>query len=134
MASPGPDEIRIGASGVFRSVRSLAETIGGSTEDAFRMLEWFEVPTFDVRSGGQSYFSLYALEVAMMSVGLPKAMKETPELFRTNMELAGVLYGTLRREIIRERVKKMFSALTNNKRTGRPPKHERILDDSNQLH
>jgi hypothetical protein len=49
----------------------------------------------------------------MFALGMPKKIKESPDLLRVHQELAGVMYGTLTKEALRERVMALIKGLTS---------------------
>jgi hypothetical protein len=64
-------------------------------------------------TGDTEYVLTYAFESALFNLGMPKGIREKPDLCRVHQELAGVLYGTLTREALIERVKLLVSSLTS---------------------
>ena len=49
--------------------------------------------------------------MALFELGMPEAVKADRAWLTAHKELAGVLYGTLKKEVIRERVKELAKTL-----------------------
>lgn len=114
-----PDRIRIGASVTLLSVTGVAED-WGVTEKAIRtLLATLKLPLIKLPGGDKRYVSLFPLEQGLFELGMPEAFKGDRAYLRTLQELAGVLYGTLTREVIRERVKAMAKTLRDGRLTDR---------------
>jgi hypothetical protein len=106
-----PDRVHIGASVVLVSLSGLGKTLGIEEEHVRSLLGALEIPIIQIPGSDKRHFSLYALETALFQLGLPTYLKEAPGLGRVHQELAGVLYGTLKKEVVRERVHQLARAL-----------------------
>jgi hypothetical protein len=110
-----PDKLRCGASVVYMLLPSLARD-WGCTEEALRQfLGDFQIPIVKHCNGG-SYVSLFPLEAVLFYQGMPPGWSaDTAGLPTTYMELAGLLYGAVTRDVIVKRVKALVREM---KRTG----------------
>ena len=106
-----PDRIHIGASVILISLPGLANTMGVTTGDVEKWVDALQVPKLRVPGNEKLYCSLYPLESALFALGMPESFKGDRKLVLGCQELAGVLYGTLTREVIRERVKQLAKAV-----------------------
>lgn len=113
-----PDRIKVGAGVILVSLDGLARDWGVPEGGVEHLLGTFTIPVIKLPGGDKRYVSLYSLEDALFEAGLPETFKGDTVLVRTHHELAGVLYGTLSKEVIRERVK----ALAKSLRSGPPRK------------
>jgi hypothetical protein len=114
-----PHRIKVGAGVILLSVDGLAMDWGIPEDEVVRFLDFLEIPRMRFPSGEKRYVSLYPLETALFELGLPAAFKGDHVTVRTHQELAGVLYGTLSREVIVERVKALAKALSKGLTTPR---------------
>lgn len=89
------------------------------------LLSTFEIPLIKLPGGDKQYVSLWSLEIALFEAGLPAAAKGSQEAVRTIHESAGIVYGTLSREVIRERV----MALARSLRTVGPRSHHKKREE-----
>ena len=108
---PPPPFLKIGAGAHYTRLDIL-----GDTEAGVRSLcATFGLPLchFPGMSSDARYVLTYAFESAMFELGLPKKIKERPDLVRVHQELAGVLYGSLTKEALRERVLQLARTLTS---------------------
>lgn len=117
-----PDRIHIGAGVVFVSLCGLARDWGIEEKNVVRMMDKMELPRVIFDGGKKKYVSLYPMEDYFFHLGLPEAYKGDTLLVKAHHELAGVLYGTLTKEVIRQRVKYLAKQLrdkplTSNKNT-----------------
>jgi hypothetical protein len=106
-----PHRIKIGASVILVSLDGLAVDWGISMAGVETLLNLLEIPRIKMPEGDKRYVSLYPLETALFELGLPEAFKKDPSFVLAQQELCGVLYGTLSREVIRERCKTLTAAL-----------------------
>lgn len=116
-----PDRIKLGAGVILVSLSGLARDWGVPEEGVEHLLAAFTIPVITLPGGDKRYVSLYSLEEALFEAGLPETFKGDTLLVKAHHELAGVLYGTLTREVIRERV----VALANAFRAGPPRKYRK---------
>ena len=101
-----PDRINIGAAGVFISTVGLARAIGCTVDEADQLVAaTLRLKTIRFPGGSKRYVLLYALETALFELGFPDEVSKTERL--VHHELAGVLYGTLNKEMIHERVRQL---------------------------
>lgn len=105
-----PDRIKVGAGVILVSEDGLARDWGVSDLGMRKLLDSFGMPRIKPQgaAGGSKkrYVSLYALEHELFVAGLPEALKgERDMLTEAHHELAGLLYGTITKEVIRERVR-----------------------------
>lgn len=107
-----PHRIKVGSSVILVSLDGLAADWGIEEKHILRMLHQFGgIPLVTPMEGGKQYVNLYSLETALFEAGLPVAFKGDQTLVRTHQELCGVMYGTLSKEVIRERCKLLAAAL-----------------------
>jgi hypothetical protein len=107
------------------SVDGLAADWGISERAVLNMCGKWELPVITPEPAGRSYVSLYALERALFEVGVPQTLRGDSSLVRAHMELAGCLYGTITKELIRERCLELARALNKGparRKPGRPRK------------
>lgn len=117
--NPEPDELKIGAAGVFRTLCSLSENLGLPEEAVLKLLGTLKIPLIRFPGGTKRYFLLYALEAALFDLGLPSAMHEARQLHR---ESAGLLYGHVTKEVVRDRIRRLAKDMRKipAKKGGRP--------------
>lgn len=106
-----PHRIKVGAGLIMVSLDGLALDWGVPDKGILALLATFAIPLITIPGGDKQYVSLYSLETALFEAGLPTAFQGDQTLVRCHQELAGVLYGTLSKEVIRERCKSLASAL-----------------------
>ncbi len=126
---PPPPQFKLGAGAHYTRIDVLADMLGCSEKGIRSLFAIFEIPVCHFPGMADSYYVLtYAFESAMFNLGMPKGVQGSSDLLRVHQELAGVLYGTLTKEALKERVKKMIKQLTSpgNKATiGRDKKAKR---------
>lgn len=113
---PPPPYIKLGAGAHYTRLDVLADLMG-TTEKGVRHLVSLlgGIPIAHFPGMAESHYVLtYAFESALFALGMPKAIREQPDLLRVHQELAGVLYGSLSKEVLRERVKLLAKALTSS--------------------
>jgi hypothetical protein len=112
---PPPPILKLGAGAHYIRLDVLADMMG-TTEKGIRTLlatlDHIPIAHFPGMSDSR-YVLVYAFETAMFALGMPKTIKENADLLRVHQELAGVLYGALTKEALRERVKAMIRGLTS---------------------
>lgn len=113
-----PDRIKVGAGVIMVSICGLARDWGIPEEAMRKTIAFFRLKVLTPVPGGKQYVGLYPLESALFEASLPETFKGDTALVKAHHELAGVLYGTLSKEVIRERVKALAKAL----RSGPPRK------------
>lgn len=102
----------------------ISDLLGTTVEGVHRLLGALGVPTVHFPGhGDERYVLTYALESTLFALGMPKAIKERPDMIRLHQELAGVLYGTLTKEALRERVAGLIKTLTSD---AKKPKMKRV--------
>jgi hypothetical protein len=106
-----PHRIKVGAGVILVSVDGLAVDWGVPEKGIVSLLATFAIPIITLPGGDKRYVSLYSLESALFEAGLPTAFRDDQVLVRCHQELAGVLYGTLSKEVIRERCKSLAASL-----------------------
>jgi hypothetical protein len=106
-----PHRIKVGAGVVLLSIEGLARDWGVPVSGIEHLMATFSIPAIKLPGGDTRYVSLYPLEMALFDAGLPGVYKGTTELVKAHHELAGVLYGTLSREVIRERCKSLARSI-----------------------
>lgn len=123
--------IRLGGL-ILVSVDGTAAEWGMTGTQFGGLLETLGVPVVQLKPGGRGYVSVYPLEYALFALGLPRAMKCTTNPNSTgcdatvtdvHFQLASLLYGTLTREAIRERVRVLAHSLGAKVR---PPKRSKV--------
>lgn len=112
--NPPPPHLRLGAGAHYTRIDVLADLMG-TTEKGIRTLcSILELPIAHFPGTGDArYILTYAFESALFNLGMPKKIKEKPDLLRVHQELAGVLYGSLTREALKERVILLAKSLTS---------------------
>lgn len=112
---PPPPHIKLGAGAHYTRLDVLADLMGTTEKGIRHLISLLGLPVVHFPGMSESHYVLtYALESALFALGMPKAIREQPDLLRVHMELAGVLYGTLSKEVLRERVKLLAKALTSS--------------------
>lgn len=106
-----PDRIKIGGGLILVSLEGLAKDWGITVKAVEKLLGALKIPTIKMPDHPVRYISLFSLENELFTLALPEALRNQKELARLNLELAGVLYGTLTKEVIRERVKGLAKTL-----------------------
>lgn len=111
---PPPPFLKLGAGAHYTRLDTLAEMMATSEEGIRTLLSTLGLPIAHFPGMGPSKYVLtYAFESAMFELGLPKKIKERPDLVRVHQELAGCLYGALTMEAMRERVIQLARVLTS---------------------
>ncbi len=113
---PPPPHFRLGAGAHYTRIDVLADLLGSTEKGIRTLLAIFGLPIahFPGMAADSHYILTYAFESAMFNLGMPKKIKENADLLRVHQELAGVLYGTLTKEALRERVKLLVKTLTSD--------------------
>ena len=110
---PPPPCIKIGAGAHYIRLDMLADMMGTTEKGIRTLISILGLPIAHFPGMTESYYVLaYAFESALFALGMSKAIREQPDLLRVHQELAGVLYGSLSKEVIRDRVKMLAKALT----------------------
>jgi hypothetical protein len=113
---PPPPILKLGAGAHYTRLDVLADMMGTTEKGIRTLLAAFPDPLPIAHFPGMSdsrYVLTYAFESSMFALGMPKGIKENPDLLRVHQELAGVLYGTLTKEALRKRVMLMIKGLTS---------------------
>ena len=113
---PPPPHFRLGAGAHYTRIDVLADLLGSTEKGIRTLLTIFCIPIahFPGMAADSHYILTYAFESAMFNLGMPKKIKENADLLRVHQELAGVLYGSLTKEALRERVKLLVRCLTSD--------------------
>jgi hypothetical protein len=112
---PAPAHLKLGAGAHYTRIDVVADLLGSTEKDIMSLLGIFGIPAIHLPGReGTRYVLTYALESAMFGLGMPKKIKEKEDLLRVHQELAGVLYGTLTKEAMKERVKLLIKTLTSS--------------------
>lgn len=113
---PPPPFLKIGAGAHYTRLDILGDILGATEEGVRSLCATFGLPLchFPGMAADARYVLTYAFESAMFELGLPKKIKERPDLVRVHQELAGVLYGSLTKEALRERVIQLAKVLTSS--------------------
>lgn len=106
-----PHRIKVGAGVIMLSMDGIAADWGVSLRAIHNIVKNWQLPTFTPEKGGKSYVSLYSLETALFEALLPRTFQGDHEFVKAHHELAGCLYGTMTKEIIRERCMQLASQL-----------------------
>lgn len=112
-----PPILKLGAGAHWTRLDVLADMMGTTEKGIRTLLASFPDPLPIAHFPGMAesrYVLTYAFESAMFALGMPKKIKEQADLLRVHQELAGVLYGTLTKEALRERVKMLIKNLTSS--------------------
>lgn len=105
--------MKLGAGAHYTRVDVLADLMGATEEGVRHLVALLGLPLAHFPGMGESQYVLtYAFESAMFNLGMPKPIRDQPDLLRVHQELAGVLYGSLSKEVLRERVKLLAKTLT----------------------
>ena len=107
-----PHRIKVGAGLILVSVDGLAMDWGISEDAILRIIRMFLIPTIKFPGGDKRYVNLWPLEEALFEAGLPEAAKGSQEAVRATHAAAGIVYGTLSKEVIRERLSRLQQALS----------------------
>ena len=110
-----PHRIKVGSGVILVSVDGLAADWGIPEEGIVRLLALFAIPIITLPGGEKRYVSLWPLEMALFEAGLPVACRGSQEAVRAIHASAGIVYGTLTKEVIRERLSRLQQDLA---RTG----------------
>lgn len=111
-----PDRIRIGGGVVLLSLSGLARDWGVTEDCVKRTLDALGLPTLRFPERETRYVSMFPLECALFELGLPAALKGERKLVQVLHESACLAYGTLTKEVIRERVKTLARELKRGER------------------
>ena len=112
---PPPGVVKLGAGAHYTRLDVLADTICITEAGLRTLLSALDgIPIVHFPSHGDArYILTYAFESALFNLGMPVKIKEKPDLMRVHQELAGVLYGSLTKEALRDRVKMLIKSLTS---------------------
>lgn len=115
---PPPPILKLGAGAHYTRLDVIADTMGATEKGTRTLMATLGLPIAHFPGMGESYYVLtYAFESAMFNLGMPKKIKESPDLLRVHQELASVMYGTLTKEALKERVIQMIKVLTSEGKT-----------------
>ena len=106
-----PDNLTVGESAKFVAVSALARYLTSPEDAVRRFLAALGIKLVRPAGTEKQYVLVYALESALFEMGLPESFKGGKTIVRAHQELAGVLYGALDSEVIRQRVKALARAL-----------------------
>ncbi len=99
-----PHRLKVGSGVILVSIDGLAADWGIPEDAVNKVLAMFDLPAIKFPGGSKRYVSLWPLELALFEAGLPSACKGTQKEVRAIHAAAGVVYGSLSREVIRERL------------------------------
>ena len=102
-----PARIHLGAGTLLVSVDHLAYAFGVSLEDVRSLLGVLELPVVNLPGNPNQYVNQYALELLLFKAGLPKVMQGDAHLCQNLLDHAGTIYGAVKREIIRDRLRRI---------------------------
>lgn len=106
-----PDRIKIGGGLILVSLDGLARD-WGVTEKAVRsMVAYLKLKVITFPDHPKKYINLWSFEQGLFDLTLPDAMKGNVDLARLCRESAALIYGTLTKEVIRDRVKKLARSM-----------------------
>ena len=111
-----PSRVHIGAGTVLIGVDETADSMFRIGVPEFkRLLGLLDIPVLIV--GGKEYFSLYALEASLFALGMPTQIAEDPNVLSMHHQMAGVMYGALRREAIWKRVEQLAKDIKKERKS-----------------
>lgn len=110
-----PHRIKVGSGVILVSVDGLAVDWGVPEKGVVSLLATFAIPLITLPGGDKRYVSLWVLECALFEAGLPEAAKGSQEAVRAIHATAGIVYGVLTKEAIKQRLSLLQQALA---RTG----------------
>lgn len=120
-----PARIQVGGL-VLLAVDALAAEWGLPPEGFERLLATLKIPKIHFPGGERRYLSLYSLEYSLFVLGLPHAMRKGQDpnqkdttVTDVHFQMAGLLYGTLTIEAVRERVRALAKALGKDQEPAR---------------
>ena len=99
-----PHRLKIGSGVILVSLDGLAADWGIPELGVVSLLANFAIPIIKLPGGEKQYVSLWSLEMALFEAGLPMACRGSQEAVRAIHASAGIVYGTLSKEVIRERL------------------------------
>ena len=112
---PPPPYMKLGAGAHYTRLDVLANLMGATEKGIRSLLGLLEIPLVHFPGMAESRYVLtYAFESALFGLGMPKKIKDNPDLLRVHQELSGVLYGTLTKEALKNRVLLMTKTLTSS--------------------
>ena len=106
--------MKLGAGAHYTRLDVLANLMGATEKGVRSLVAIFGIPLVSPSSVSAQYVLTYAFESAMFNIGMPKKIRENPDLLRVHQELAGVLYGSLTKEALKNRVLLMTKTLTSS--------------------
>lgn len=107
-----PHRIKIGSAVILVSLDGLAVDWGIPEDGIVKLLSVFAIPIITLPGGDKRYVSLWSLEMALFEAGLPVACRGSQEAVRAIHASAGIVYGTLSKEVIREHLSRLQRDLT----------------------
>lgn len=107
-----PHRIKVGSAVVMVSIDGIALDWGLSELGVRKLLSAFEIPVIRMPEGDKQYVSLWSLECALFEAGLPEACKGSQDAVRAIHATAGIVYGTMSKEVIRERLSLLQRSLS----------------------
>jgi len=99
-----PHRIKVGSGVILVSIDGIAQDWGLSELGVRKLLSAFQIPVIRMPEGDKQYVSLWSLECALFEAGLPEAAKGSQDAVRAIHATAGIVYGTMSKEVIRERL------------------------------
>ena len=107
-----PHRIKVGAGLILVSIDGIAQDWGLSELGVRKLLSAFELPLIQMPGGDKRYVNLWVLECALFEAGMPEAAKGSQEAVRAIHASAGIVYGTMSKEVIRERLSLLQRSLS----------------------
>lgn len=104
---------KIGAAAAYIGVEEVAQLLGVEVKKAKALCSFFKIPMLSFGGQSKHYVLVYALEKELFRAGLPVEERENPLLVSAHLELASVMYGTLTKEALKERVSLLAKTLTS---------------------
>ena len=130
-----PDRIKVGGAVILLSLEGLAGDWGITKSGVLKMLSALgsiegvgNFPLIKFPGGDKRYISLYPLEKALFALGLPAAMRgerrkaNEDGLMDVMHQTAAILYGTLTKEVVRQRIRLLAQNLKKESLTKGPRK------------
>lgn len=104
---------KIGTAAAYIQVGEIARLLGVEEKQAKALCGLLKVPMLSFPGQADHYVLIYALEKELFRLGLPVKERDDPVLVHTHLELASLMYGTLTKEVLKERVALLAKALTS---------------------
>lgn len=102
------------------SIEALAEDWKVPVRSVERIVGMLKMPFIRWPETEIRYVNLFALEYGLFELTMPRALQGERKLMREVHQVAALLYGTLTKEVIRDRVRKLAKEMRGG--LGRPKK------------